>query len=304
MNSLRQNTANRTRSTIKNRVNFCQSIDPFIEKILTCFEEIGYTVLLESDIISGRHQEILRSYCNGIIGNRFRQAMARINPTVPPQQIELIYHLLTQIYIMPMMQQNRRWHLQLLASINVDASVINSHRLAALKLVDFSNLLNNDWLAIYSFPVIEGDYQHCLDLVVFINGLPLVVFHGIHGGDKSWSLRSAYFQLQEYKEHLPKFFSFNELLVLSNRDQSRIGTLTSQWKQFIPIHSAKGEDTPVPEKTEIESLIQSVFHKPSFLEIIQHFIVFQQSRTKLNKRLIFDPFWTVNNPNYWQYIPS
>ncbi|HBE21734.1 MAG TPA: type I restriction endonuclease subunit R [Cyanobacteria bacterium UBA11149] len=279
-------------------------MDPFVEHILTYFEAMGYTVLLESDIISGRDQEILRSYCNGIIGNRFRQAMARINPTVSPQQIELIFHLLTQIYTMPMMQQNRRWHLQLLASNQVDASVVKPNSLATLKLIDFSNVLNNDWLAIYSFPAIEGDYQHCLDLVIFINGLPLVVFHGIHGGDKSWSLRSAYFQLQEYKEHLPKFFSFNELLVLSNRVQSRIGTLTSQWKQFIPISSANGEDTLFSEKTEIETLIKSVFHKQRFLEIIQHFIVFQQSRTKLNKRLISEPFWTVNNPNYWRYIHS
>lgn len=288
MNIPSQNTADRTRDPLASWLNYSKAIEPSVERTLTWFEVLGYTVLLRSDIISGRHQAILRSYCNGILGDRFRQAMQRINPEVSPQQIESILLQLTATRTMPVIQQNRQWHLQLLDGIRIDS--------ATLKLIDFSNLLNNDWLAIYSFPAIEANYQHCLDLVIFINGLPLAVFHGLHAGEEAWSLRAACLQIQEYQVHLPKFFSFNELLVLSNGIQSRIGTLTSQWKQFIPIHSVNGENIPFSGGTEIETLIPGIFDKRRFLEIIQHFIVFRQSRTKLTKKLRSHSFCTINIP--------
>jgi len=295
MNRLPPNTAIRTRNPLASWLNFSKASEPSIEQTLTWFETLGYTVLLQSDIVSGRHQAILRSYCNGILGDRFREAMQRINPEVAPQQIETILHQLTATRTMPLMQQNRQWHLQLLDGIRM-TSVSDPSKLITLKLLDFSNLLNNDWLVIYSFPVIEADYQHYLDLVVFINGLPLAVFQGLHGGQNSWSLRSACLRLQEYQAHLPKFFSFNELLVLSNGIQSRIGTVTSQWKQFSKIHSTHEEYIPLPGQTEIETLILSIFDQRRFLEIIQHFILFRQSRTKLTKKLRHHSFCTINIP--------
>lgn len=121
---------------------------------------------------------------------------------------------------MPLLQQNRQWHLQLLHGIPVGSST-DPHQQTTLKLVDFNTLSNNDWLVIRSFPVIEGDVQHCLDLVVFINGLPLAVFHGLHGGEEAWSLRAAYLQMQAYQSNLPKFFSLNEFLILVVFQQGR-----------------------------------------------------------------------------------
>ncbi|HLO48766.1 MAG TPA: type I restriction endonuclease [Kamptonema sp.] len=271
-------------------------MEPLVEHTLTWFEVLGYTALVQSDIVSGKHQTVLRSYCNGILGDRFCQAMQRINPTVTPQQIESILHQLTTTRSLPMLQQNRQWHLQLLNGIQVESSVTDDGRPVTLQLIDFFNLLNNDWLVIHSFPVVEADYQHCLDLVVFINGLPLAIFHGLHGGDESWSLRTAYLQLQEYKDRLPKFFSFNELLVLSNGVQSRIGTLTTSWKKLIPIHSVNGEEYPFTGQTEIEKLIQGVFDKRRFFEIIKYFIIFRQTRKMLTKKLIYNSFCTITTP--------
>ncbi|VXD16572.1 conserved hypothetical protein [Planktothrix serta PCC 8927] len=295
MNTLSQNTANRTRNPLESWLNFSKALEPNIERILNRFEGLGYTVLLQPDIISGRHQGILRSYCNGILGDRFRQAMQRINPEVTPQQIETILHQLTATRTLPLMQHNRQWHLQLLNGIKI-TSANDPSQLITLKLLDFSNLFNNDWLVIYSFPVVEANYQHCLDLVIFINGLPLAVFQGLHGGHNPWALRAACVQIQEDQTRLPKFFALNELLVLSNGIQSRIGTLASQWKQFSQIHSTNGENIPFPGETEIETLILNIFDPRRFLEIIQHFIVFRQSRTKLTKKLRSHSFCTLNIP--------
>ncbi|NJR63356.1 MAG: type I restriction endonuclease subunit R [Cyanobacteria bacterium CRU_2_1] len=265
-------------------------MEPTVERALTWFEALGYTVLLRSDIVSGRHQTVLQSYHNGLLGDRFRQAMQRINPTVSPRQIESVFRQLTVSRPIPMLQQNRQRHLQLLNGIRIESS--ESRPL--LQLIDFSNLHNNDWLVIRSFPVIEADHQHCLDLVVFVNGLPLAVFQGLHLGDEAWSLRAAYLQLQKYKAHLPQFFAWNELLVLSNGGQSRIGTLSSE--RFARIQSAHGEEAPLTGETEIETFIQGVFDQRRFSEILQHFIVFRQNRTKLTKKLRSHSFCTVTYP--------
>jgi type I restriction enzyme R subunit len=122
------------------------------------------------------------------------------------------------------------------------------------------------------------------------------VFHGLQGGEEAWSLRAAYLQLQAYQSNLPKFFSLNELLILSNGVQSRIGTLTSSWKGFVPIRSVNGEDAPFAEEAEIETLIQGVFDKRRLFEILLHFVVFQQGRTKLTKKLRSHSFCTITLP--------
>lgn len=269
-----------------------------IERVLTWFEVLGYTVLLQSDIVSGQHQSILQNYRNGILGDRFRQAMQQINPTASPQQIESVFQELTTLRSTPILQQNHQWHLQLLNGIATECSVNGSPQCSTLQLVDFANLLNNDWLVIHSFPVVEADQQHCLDLVVFINGLPLAVFQGPLLQEGAWSFRAAYLQLQTRKEHLPKFFSFNELLVLSNGVQSRVGTLTTQCKQFVPIRSVNGEADLFAGETGTEALIQGIFDKQRFFEILQHFIIFRQSRTKLTltKKLRSHSFCTITSP--------
>jgi type I restriction enzyme R subunit len=197
---------------------------------------------------------------------------------------------------MSLLQRNHQWHSQLLNGIPVEAPGAEQHQATTLQLIDFANVQNNDWLVVHSFPVIEGDHQHCLDLVVFINGLPLAVFHGLHIGEEAWSLRAAYFQLQRYKAHLPYFFSLNELLVLTNGVQSKIGTLNASWRQFFPIQSINGEESLLPRQTEAEILIQDVFDKRRLLEIMQHFIVFHQNRTQLTKRLCTHSFCAVPLP--------
>lgn len=298
MNRAPQKAINRIGGIRASWLNCSEFIEPSIERVLTLFEVLGYTVLLQSDIVSGRHQAILQSYHNGILGDRFLQAMQRINPMASLQQIESILHQLRATLTMPLLQQNRQWHLQLLNGITVESSLCDLSKLTMLQLVDFSNLLNNDWLVIHSFPIIERDDQHCLDLVIFINGLPLAMFHGFYLGNETWSLRSACFQLQVYKTHLPKFFSLNELLVLSNGVQARIGTLATQWKQFTKIHAAQEEIPSFTGTPEIEILIHHVFNQQRFLEIIQHFIIFRQSRTTLTKKLRSHSFSSITFPKF------
>ncbi len=294
MNSLSPNTLNRIRDPLAYRYNYSSGMPPKIERMLNWFEKLGYRVLLQSDIISGQHQTILRSYQNGILCDRFSNSIQKINPGVSEAQIKQVLHqFIFEQNVSSFIQQNRQWHLQLLEGVNLKTAGVTTK----LKILDFANPANNDWLVIYSFPVVERDYYHCLDLVIFINGIPLALFQGLHGEEQIWSLRAAYLQLQEYQEHLRKFFSFNELLVVSNGSQSRIGVSTNTWKQFIQVCSDQAEAALFLGKTEIQALISMIFNQWSFLQIIQNYIVFRQSRTILTKKLCFHSFCTDQNYN-------
>ncbi len=253
--------------------------------MLTHFEKLGYAVLLQTDIVSGQHQTILQSCRRGVLGDRFRLAIQRINPSCSVSDIEAVLQKLTRDCSIPLVQHNRLWHLGLLEGIPVKSRVSSLQRAKSLQFIDFSNPYNNDWLVIHGFPVIDGEHQHCLDLVVFINGLPLTIFHGLHIGPEAWSLRAAYLQLTNYQAHLPHFFSFNEFLVLTNGEQARIGTVTNRFNQFIRIEPAYIKYNNTLEKSEIEILLQSIFIKQKFLQTIHKRIVFQRSQTTLNKKI-------------------
>lgn len=274
---------------IDRQPNFSAPPSAAVELILTWFEALGYIALLESDIVSGRHQQILRTYQGGILGDRFRTAMARINAGVSQEAIEGVLEELATSKRGPILQENRRWHFRLLDGIETKSGT-------TLRLLDYAAPANNDWLVIHGFPVIEDEYQHCLDLAVFVNGLPLAVFGGLFLEDREWSLRTAYLQLQECKTHLPRFFSFNELMVVSNGVRFRVGTLTDEWQQLISIRSANGEKIPCKTGSEIATFIQEVFDKRRFLEIVRHFIVFHPCRKKLRKKLRPYSFCTLQSP--------
>jgi hypothetical protein len=106
--------------------------------------------------------------------------------------------------------------------------------------------------------------------------------HSVHLPAKPWALRAGYLQLREYQAHLPRFFSFNELLVLFDGSQFRAGTLTDHWKQLIVIGPAANSRS---RKTSVEGFLQIMFERRQFLEIIQHCIRFQKRHNTLTKSL-------------------
>lgn len=165
MNRLPQNTVNRIESSPVSWLNFSDLVEPIIEQTLTWFEVLGYTVLLQSDIVSGRHQSILQHYHNGMLVDRLYPALRRINPTASQPQLEDILHQLAAPRTQPIVLQNRQWHGQLLQGIPV-SSRIDPQSQSLIKLVDFDHLLNNDWLVTRSFPVVEADHQRCLNLEI------------------------------------------------------------------------------------------------------------------------------------------
>ena len=127
------------------------------------------------------------------------------------------------------------------------------------------------------FTVIEGDKHRRPDIVVFINGLPLSVFELKNAANETADLKAAFNQLQTYKLEIPSLMSFDESLVISDGTCARIGTLTAGREWFMPWRTIEGEELASPLMPQLEVLIKGVFDKRRVLDLIRHFIVFEDA---------------------------
>jgi type I restriction enzyme R subunit len=151
-----------------------------------------------------------------------------------------------------------------------------------VQVIDFESPENNDWLAVNQFTV-EAPYHNAKvnrrpDVVIFVNGLPLAVIELKNAADENATIWSAFNQLQTYKEQIPALFHYNELLIISDGLNARIGSLTAPREWFLPWKTIQGEALGPAEATQLEVLLRGVFDKRRFLDLIRYFVVFEHER--------------------------
>ncbi|MBE9205709.1 type I restriction endonuclease subunit R [Nostoc sp. LEGE 06077] len=263
-----------------------------VDSFLTWFEVIGYTVELEADIAAGRHQKERNNETEVILKDRLRRALMRINPTISSEALQETVRQLTALPNTNLIENNLHFHQLLTQGIDITYSINHQIFTEKVCLIDPSNLLNNDWLLIHPFTIVAGKHSHQLDAVIFINGLPLAVFCN-QPQQIAHIFKEAQETLQKYIQNLPQLFLYNVFLVISNGNRASIGTLTCNSKEFLPWRTIDGEDFPHLQATEIDVLIQSIFDKRRFLELIKHFIVFEPNGISLSKKLLRYHFCTV-----------
>ena len=145
-----------------------------------------------------------------------------------------------------------------------------------VQLVDFENPVNNDWLAVNQFTVVENSERRP-DIVLFINGLPLAVIELKNPTDENATVWSAFRQLQTYKREIPRLFTYNEALVISDGMEACVGSLTADRERFMPWRTVEGETEAESTDLELEVTIKGLFDKERFLNYLSHFIVFEET---------------------------
>lgn len=261
------------------------------DMMLTWFEVMGYTVLLEP---IARGYEAERSNNTEVcLLNRLHNALSRINCSIPEFAIKEAISQLFYNENQSLVENNHCFNRLLVDGIKVEYQVNNQIVSDTVRLVDSVNLLNNDWLVIHSFTVVENNCTHTLDAVVFINGLPLAVIICTHPKNSKTIYKEAKQRLQEYFRQIPSLFYYNAFLVIKSGDSARVGTFNSELKDFLPWHTIDGEDFPLRVETELEVLIQGIFDKRRFFELVQHFIVFENNGSNISKKLLRRTFCTI-----------
>jgi type I restriction enzyme R subunit len=157
---------------------------------------------------------------------------------------------------------------------------------AQARVIDFSVPENDDWLAVNQFSVSENKHNRRPDVVLFVNGLPLALLELKNAADEDATVWSAFQQFQTYKAELPTLFAYNSLLVISDGVDACIGTLTAGREWFKPWRTIAGETLAPASMPELQVMIQGVFDKRHFLDLLENFMVFEdEGGGKLAKKM-------------------
>lgn len=236
-------------------------------------EARGFDTRSGADISTGGPLA-LRGYEEVVLKARLREALRRFNGHLPEESLEQAMRVVTRPPE-PTLEQNNYWfHHLLVDGIEVEYRTTNGDiRGDRARLVDFENPARNDYLVAHQFTVKVGNNTRRADLVIFVNGLPLVVVELKDPTDQHADLWKAYRQLQDYKRNIPSLFIYNELMVISDGDSTRVGSLTAGPDRFSPWRSIEGDRAP--GQPSLEVLIEGLFEPTRLLEYVRLCVVFE-----------------------------
>ncbi len=246
------------------------------EAALAWFEALGYTIAGGPSIAPGEPGQERRSYADVALDGRLREALARLNPSVSREGVDEAFRKLTRISSPQPIDANRELHHYLVNGVSVEyLRADGTIGYDPVRVIDFDVLQNNDWLVVNQLTISEGGHNRRPDVVVFLNGLPIAVIELKNAASENATIWNAFQQLQTYKQELPSLFVFNELLVISDGLEARIGTLSSNKERFLPWRTIEGEALASKTMSQLEVLIRGVFDKRRLLDLLRYFIVFE-----------------------------
>jgi type I restriction enzyme, R subunit len=247
---------------------------------LAWLEAMGYAVLHGPDIAAGEPgaERSDPNYRDVLLERRLRQALLRLNSDLPSEALEDAFRKLTRVDAPSLVERNRAVHRMLVDGVTVeyrrkDGSIAG----AQARVIDFDVPEGNDWLAVNQFTVSEGQHTRRPDVVLFVNGLPLAVIELKNPADENATVWTAFQQLQTYQAQIPLLFASNAVLLASDGVQARIGSLGAGKEWFKPWRTITGREDAPPQKPELQVVLEGVFERRRFLDLIRHFIVFEDS---------------------------
>ena len=245
---------------------------------LAWLESLDWSVTHGLEIAPGEAGAERADYAQVILEARLREALARLNPALPPEALDDAFRRLTRPEGAELSGRNRAVHRLLVEGVTVEYRAADGEiRGAQARVLDFDDPQNNDWLAVNQFTVTENKHTRRPDVVLFINGLPLTVIELKNAADEDATIWTAFQQLQTYKAELPSLFAFNEVLLVSDGVEARVGTLTAGREWMKPWRTITGERLADSHLPELQVSIEGLFAKQRFLDLVRDFVVFEDA---------------------------
>lgn len=276
-----------------------------IEQIaLQTFEEQGY------EIINGISIE--RAYSEVVLKSRLEDAIAKLNPTIPYEVREEAIKNVLRVQHNTLLANNEAFHKLLTEGVDIKGRENDQNKTFKVWLMDFENPLNNDFAAVNQFTIVEKHTNKRPDVILFINGLPLVVIEIKNATSENATIKNAFDQLQTYKQAIPSLFNYNSILIATDGWFAKAGSITSDWSRFsgwkIPPTPKENNKVEEPGQTynstlfpteqnhlEMDIMLQGMLDKKVLIDLIRYFIVFEKTKEKTIKKIAaYHQFYAVN----------
>jgi type I restriction enzyme R subunit len=218
-----------------------------------------------------------------VLKDRLKKAIYTLNPSIPEEAQESALREVMSLSGSELIEVNEIFHRMLVDGIDVEFSTEHGVQGDKVWLIDFNTPSNNEFLVCNQFTIIQSNVNKRPDVVLFINGLPLVVIELKNPGDENATVKKAFTQLQNYKKAISSLFTYNSLLIASDGFDAKVGSLTAEWSRFMAWKTVDGVKEDKVTVPQIETLIKGMLRPDVVLDLIKQFTVFEKSKKEDEK---------------------
>jgi len=246
---------------------------------------LGYTALFGPDLAEGTAKE--REFTDVLLTERLHRAIDRLNPHIPANEREAAFKQVLRNPGFQPIDTNAHFHRLLTDGVDVKYSTGDGKsRTDKVWLVDFDHPERNEFLAVNQLTVIENRQNRRPDIVLYVNGLPLVVIELKNAADGNADIEAAYRQLQTYKKDIPTLFNYNAFMMVSDGFYCRAGTISSDYNRFMEWKTADGIHIIDSDREAVmEPMFKGLLNKKTLLDTVRQFLVFETAKERTIKKL-------------------
>ncbi len=268
--------------------------DQLEQETLAWLQDVGYAVRSGFDIAPDGPNPQRANYREVLLLGRLREAIARLNPGMPAAAREDAVQQVQNLGLPAQLAANRAFHKLLVGGVPVQYQHDGETRGDFVRLVDWGNPASNEFWAVNQFTLKGPHHTRRPDMVLFVNGLPLVLLELKNPADQGASIWKAYDQIQTYKEQIPDLFQFNEVLVIADGSEARLGSLSANAERFMQWRTIDGVQLdPLGQFNELETLVRGVLAPQYLLDYLRFFVLFEDDGQLIKKIAGYHQFHAV-----------
>ena len=250
-------------------------IETFAIEVL---QSMGWEHIHGLALAPGAEQAERENFEQIVLVDRLRKSVAVLNPNIPHDGQEQAIQKVLRIYSPELLHNNETFHQLLVEKVKIPYQQDGFERSYEVALVDFENPLNNEFLCVNQYTIVEKNQNKRPDVLLFVNGLPLVVIELKNAADENATMRKAFDQLQTYKSTIPNLFTYNAICVISDGMECKAGSVSAGYSRFMTWKTADGKKEASRFIPQLEILLKGMLNPSTLLDLIRNFIVFEKSK--------------------------
>jgi type I restriction enzyme R subunit len=245
-------------------------------------QNLGYTYIDGIDLAPDMLSPERNSYDEVLLWRRLRSTLSKLNPTIPADTVHGAAQKLSWIATSNLIADNEEFHRMLVNGIPVEYRNGDDIIGGYVRVVDFENPQNNEFLVVNQYTIVQNNNNKRPDVLLFVNGIPLVIFELKNPADENATIHKAFDQIQTYKQAIPGLFTYNEICIISNGLEAKAGSLTASYSRFSAWKTKDGIREATKFDNELSTLICGLCNPVTLLDYIQNFVTYEKTQTEDN----------------------
>jgi type I restriction enzyme, R subunit len=241
-------------------------------------QSMGWEYVHGLSIAPEAEQSERENYEQIILINRLRKAISVLNPNIPNDAQEQALQKVLRIFSPELLHNNEVFHQLSVEKVKIPYQQEGFERSYEVALIDFENPLNNEFLCINQYTIVEKNQNKRPDILLFVNGIPLVIVELKNAADENATMRKAFDQLQTYKATIPSLFTYNAICVISDGMECKAGSLSAGYSRYMTWKTIDGKKEASRFAPQLEVLLKGMLNPSTLLDLVRNFIVFEKSK--------------------------